>query len=89
MSTSAGECKIDRIKLSQKMINFIFDDINATYKQSGGGGISEIKEMQTNIYIVSIPQEERIDRIKYHLSVDEKCEISIVKKEQSTINFGQ
>ena len=31
MSSSVGECKIDRIRLSQKMISFIFDDINATY----------------------------------------------------------
>ena len=71
------------------MINFIFADINSTYSQTGGGGITEIKETATNVFKVSISQEERIDVLTYHLDVGDECAITLIKKEESTINFGR
>ena len=62
-------------------------DLDCTYSEAGGGGISEIKKIRINVYLVSIPQEERIDQFTYEISVDEACKIKILKKESSTKNF--
>jgi hypothetical protein len=43
----------------------ILDDIEKTYRASGGGGIASIRETETNVYVVKISQEERSDMITY------------------------
>ena len=88
MSNEDTSCKTNKIIRSQKLINFIFADINTTYSQTGGGGITAIKETATNVFNVSISQEERIDVLTYHLDVDEECNIKLIKTEESTITFG-
>jgi hypothetical protein len=65
------------------------NDIKSTYAHDGGGGISEIKQIKTNMFVVSIAQEERIDQLRYELSIDDKYKVALVKKEESTINFGR
>src|SRR6187431_3410419 len=83
------KCKNSAIEKSNALIQFLLDDIKTTYPHTGGGGISEIKQTQTNVYVVSIAQEERIDQLTYSLSIDDNCKVTLVKKEESTINFSR
>lgn len=83
------KCKNSAIEKSNALIKFLLDDIKTTYPHTGGGGISEIKQTQTNVYVVSIAQEERIDQLTYSLSIDENCKVTLVKKEESTVNFSR
>lgn len=83
------KCKNSAIEKSSALIQFLLDDIKTTYPHTGGGGISEIKQTQTNVYVVSIAQEERIDQVTYSLSIDDSCKVTLVKKEESTINFSR
>jgi len=83
------KCENSAVEKSYALLHFILDDIKATYPHVGGGGISEIKQTHTNIFVVSINQEERIDQLSYELSIDKNCSVSLVKKEESTINFSQ
>lgn len=81
-------CKNSTIEKSGDLIQFMLNDIKTTYPYIGGGGISEIKQIQTNVFVVSIAQEERIDQLTYELSIDDSCKVSLVKKEKSTVSFG-
>lgn len=75
------------IKKSKAAIEVILSDLDSSYSEVGGGGISEIKQIRTNVYLVSIPQEERIDKFTYEVSVDEACKVKILKKAPSTKSF--
>jgi hypothetical protein len=46
-------------------------------------------QTQTNIFVVSIAQEERIDQLSYELAIDKNCKVSLVKKEESVIRFSR
>ena len=81
------ECKMTSIKKSKAAIEVILSDLDSSYSEVGGGGISEIKQIRTNVYSVSIPQEERIDKFTYEVSVDEACKVKILKKDPSTKSF--
>jgi hypothetical protein len=81
------KCGNSAIDKSYAMIHFILDDIKDHYPNIGGGGITEIKQTKTNVFLISIAQEERIDQISYALSVDDECKVALLKKEESTINF--
>lgn len=63
-STKKMECK-NPVEKSKAMIEFILGDLQSTYTEVGGGGISEIKQSHTNTFVISIPQEERIDQFTY------------------------
>lgn len=71
------------------LFQFLLNDIKSTYAHDGGGGISDIKQTQTNVFVVSIAQEERIDQLTYQLSIDDSCKVALVKKEESAISFGR
>lgn len=83
------KCKNSAIEKSNALIQFLLSDIKSTYPHDGGGGISEIKQTQTNVFVVSIAQEERIDQLTYELSIDDSCKVALVKKEESSISFGR
>ena len=70
------------------MIRLILFDINANYKLAGGGGVSQIRETATNEFEVRLPQEERIDVIRYELRIDASCHIVVQKKENFAITQG-
>ena len=78
---------MNSVKTSKAAIETILSDLESTYSEIGGGGISEIKQIRTNVYFVSIPQEERIDQFTYEISVDDSCKTKILKKEASTKSF--
>lgn len=88
-SKNIKHCGLSAIKKSNALIQFVLSDIKSTYPHDGGGGISEIKQTQTNVFVVSIAQEERIDQLTYELSIDDSCKVALVKKEESTISFGR
>lgn len=83
------KCKNLAMEKSNALIQFLLNDIKSTYPHDGGGGISEIKQIQTNVFVVSIAQEERIDQLTYELSIDDSCKVALVKKEESAISFGR
>jgi len=89
MASTPSNCKTNRVLRSQFLIKFIFDDINKTYTQTGGGGITSIKETATDTFEVSIAQEERMDVFAYQLSINDDCEVTMISKEESTISFGR
>lgn len=78
-SATKVECEITPLAKSKAMIELILTDLNSTYLE-GGGGITEIKQSHTNVYVVSISQEERIDKLTYEMAVDKSCKIKILKK---------
>ena len=83
----SAACKHKLFKKSKVSIEAILTDLDSTYSQVGGGGISEIKQTRTNVYVVSILQEEMIDQLTYEVSVDEACKVKILRKEPSTKSF--
>ena len=88
-SKNIEHCGLSAIEKSNALIQFVLNDIKSTYPHDGGGGISEIKQTQTNVFVVLIAQEERIDQLTYELSIDDSCKVALVKKEESTISFGR
>lgn len=81
------ECKMTAVKKSKAVIEAILNDLDSTYLEPGGGGISKIEQSRTNVFVVSISQEERIDQFTYEVAVDNACKVKILKKEPSTISF--
>ena len=82
-------CNNSAIKKSSLLIRYVLDDIEKNYHHTGGGGISEIKQTQTNVFVVSIAQEERIDQLTYAMEIDDGCKITLLEKSESTINFSR
>ena len=83
---SNASCKLTPVKKSEHMIRFVLDDLSTSYSHEGGGGISEIKQIATNTFRVSIAQEERIDQITYELELNEACEVKILNKEITAVS---
>lgn len=89
MAGKNKNCKLNSIIKSQSLINFILKDLLDNYAHTGGGGITSIKETATYTYDVSIAQEERMDVLRYELAIDEGCAVTLLKKSESTVSFGQ
>jgi len=66
------------------MIELILEDIAANYGGVGGGGISSIKAASSTSYVVSLPQEERIDLLTYEFNVKADGTVSVKSKVAST-----
>jgi hypothetical protein len=75
------------LEKSSAIIIALVADINKNYSFKGGGGISDIEEIATGIYRVSLPQEERVDQFQYQVTIDANCKVTIVKKESMTKSF--
>lgn len=78
-------CELTPVQRSQEMIRVILDDIVKQYTLPGGGGISKIRLDSTNVYIVSISQEERVDEITYEMDINEDCKAVIIKSSMNAI----
>ena len=66
------------------MIELILEDITTSYGGVGGGGISSIKAASSTSYVVSLPQEERIDLLTYEFNVKADGTVSVKSKVAST-----
>ena len=84
--SSKMKCQITALQRSQEMIRTILDDLTKSYTEVGGGGISQIKLSATDTYVVSLPQEERIDQLSYVMSIDEHCKAVIKKRTETAVN---
>lgn len=84
---TAGACKVSPFIGSTKMINAILEDLNNHYKGIGGP-ITEIKQLATFKWIVSISQEGKIDQMTYDLHIDGSCKPKITKRTASTKTMG-
>ena len=66
------------------MIELILEDITTSYGGVGGGGISSINAASSTSYVVSLPQEERIDLLTYEFNVKADGTVSVKRKVAST-----
>ncbi len=66
------------------MIELILEDLDANYGAVSGGGISSIKAASSTSYVVSLPQEERIDLLTYEFNVKADGTVSVKSKVAST-----
>lgn len=82
---SNARCKLSPVERSLQMLRTVLNDLETNYSLIGGG-ISQIKQVATHVYQVSIAQEERIDQITYASSINAACEVSIDKKETTAIS---
>ncbi len=82
--SSTYACHHSPVQKSKKMFDVILKDLLKTYKPAGGGGIQGIHMVSTDVFKVSILQEERIDEITYHLIVKPNCSVVIEKRSEST-----
>ncbi len=78
-------CELTPLKRSQEILTVILNDIPTHYTHVGAG-ITGIKLSATNVYVISIAQEERIDQLTYEVAVDENCEIKILSRELNAIS---
>lgn len=77
-------CREPALVRTDCLIRAALDDLAKTYKNVGGGGISEIKQLSTYSYRISISQEERIDQVTYEFGVKPKSRFVILKRRAST-----
>jgi hypothetical protein len=59
------KCASDALAQSSCMIQLILEDLDENYDLRYAGGISGIKKGLPMTYVVSLPQEERIDLLTY------------------------
>jgi hypothetical protein len=78
------ECAQSALKRSRCMIDAVLRDLKTSYPLTGGGGISDLSLVATDTYAVSIAQEERIDVITYTLALDDRGQVLIQKRSEST-----
>ncbi|MBX7229126.1 MAG: hypothetical protein K1X48_05940 [Burkholderiaceae bacterium] len=81
------KCKDTNLNRDQCMIELILEDLSANYDEVWGGGISSIKAASSTSYIVSLPQEERVDIFTYEFEI-KKGIVSLKSKVASTESFG-
>ncbi len=81
------KCEMAPVKKSKVIIEAILSDVDFSYLELEGGGISEIKQIRTNVFVVSISQEERIDQLTYEVAIDNACKVKVLKKLSSVVGF--
>ncbi|MCJ7558412.1 MAG: hypothetical protein MUP90_16075 [Gammaproteobacteria bacterium] len=86
--SSSFKCDSTALGNTLCMIEAVMKDVQATYTQVGGGGITEIRMVATNTYTVGISQEERVDLITYELEVKPDGQVAITKRTESTRTAG-
>lgn len=77
-------CKKTALARTDCLIRAALDDLARTYENVGGGGISEIKQLSTYVYRISISQEERVDQVTYEFDARPGNKFIIVKRSPST-----
>lgn len=82
--TAPFVCKEPALARTDCLIRAALDDLAKTYKNIGGGGISEIKQLSTYVYRISIAQEERVDQVIYEFDAVSKGRFVILKRSTST-----
>lgn len=69
-------CQRSFLEVSHAHFQKILDDLSQSYDHLGGE-ITSIKSIATNVYVVSIAQEERVDLITYELEQNDDGSITI------------
>lgn len=83
-STTLVTCGKTMVQKSTCMIKAMLDDVNQRYGDISGGGISELRQLATYQYRVSLPQEERIIEITYTFDIKSTGELKITQRSEST-----
>lgn len=79
---------ITPVERSIRSYEAILADVRKTYTMTGGGGISQIREVETDKYMVSLSQEERTDTITYSLTISPTGQVSIIGRTEGTKSYG-
>lgn len=77
-------CTMNAIERSKCAIEAILADLARSYKLTGGGGITEIKQNTSTSFTVSIAQEERVDMFTYEVEIDAAGKVTILGVKEST-----
>ena len=81
-------CAESALARTRCLIQMALDDLEATYPHVGGGGITQISAMATNVYRISISQEERIDHVTYEFEVKPDGRTVILKRTENSEAAG-
>ncbi len=83
------KCPPGTLHRSRCMIELLLEDLAANYDGAGGGGgISSIRAATSTSYVVSLPQEGRIDVLTYEFDVKSDGTVSVKSKVASTQDVG-
>lgn len=77
-------CTMNAIERSKCAIEAILAELARSYKLTGGGGITEIRQNTSTSYTVSIAQEERVDQFTYEVEIDSAGKVTILNVKEST-----
>jgi len=80
-------CAMDPVQQSICIYQAILADVAKTYKPSGGGGISSIKQTSTTTFVVQIAQEGRHDLLNYSVKIGPAGKVEIVGKTEGTQSY--
>ncbi len=83
---NSKKCKETNLHRAKCMIELILEDLSANYGAIGGG-ISSIKAGSSTSYIVSLPQEERVDIFTYEFEIKNDV-VGLKSKVASTQSFS-
>jgi hypothetical protein len=87
--TVSKVCAEPALARTRCLIQIALDDLEATYPHVGGGGITQIRAMATNVYRISISQEERIDHVTYEFEVRRDGTTVILKRTEESEAAGR
>lgn len=80
----AKKCPSGNLQRTRCMIGMLLDDLGASYDGAGGGGISAIRATTSTTYVVSLPQEGRIDVMTYEFEFKPGGSVRIKSRTLST-----
>ena len=86
--TASRVCGEPALARTRCMIQIALEDLEAIYSHTGGGGITEIKAVATDVYRISISQEERIDQVTYEFDVGPDGRTVIRKRTEGSETAG-
>jgi len=75
---------MDAVERSICILEALLADVRATYKLSGGGGVSAIVQKATHHYQVQIAQEGRVDLIDYEVAIGPGGAVKITSRKESS-----
>ena len=78
------KCPPGNLHRSRCMIELLLEDLAAHYGGVGGGGISSIRALSSTSYVVSLPQEGRVDLMTYTFDVAADGTVKLTGKTPGT-----
>lgn len=87
MMNAKADQSLSPVEKSMRAYEAIFDDIRRTYRDTGGGGITTLREIATGKYQVEFSQEGRKDIFVYTIDSSKAGPAAIVDKTSTTKSY--